>query len=127
MSDKDPVEVLASIGLTGAERQRLMEKIEADRRDSARRLFHRASRSSLILRYLTMILWLYSFLVWLYVIAMQLRYNESPYWPLAWWMPVRLDYLGETSFVLSFLLGILMIRWISRQARDIKRLQELVK
>lgn len=40
--------------------------------------------------------------VWLYVIAMQLRYPDSVYWPLAVWLPIRLDYLGEAAFVLSF-------------------------
>jgi len=48
------------------------------------------------------VIWGYSMGVWLYVIAMQLRYPDSVYWPLAVWLPIRLDYLGEAAFVLSF-------------------------
>jgi hypothetical protein len=43
----------------------------------------------------------FAFAVWLYVVAMQLFYPESIYWPLATWLPIRLDYVGEAAFVFS--------------------------
>ena len=43
----------------------------------------------------------FAFAVWLYVIAMQLFYPKSIYWPLATWLPIRLDYVGEAAFVFS--------------------------
>ena len=46
--------------------------------------------------------------VWLYVIAYQLRYNDSVYNTLAWWFPIRMDYLGEAAFVLSFLFALIV-------------------
>ena len=125
--EKDPKEVLASIGMTDAESRHLLKRIEDERRDQALRLFVSAKKSSTKLRRVTIILWIYSLIVWLYVIAMQLRYPESPYWPLAQWVPVRMDYLGEVAFFLSFIFGILVISWTTRQARDIKKLQELTE
>ncbi len=124
---KDPKEVLVSIGLTDAESRQLLKRIEDERRDQALRLFVSAKKSSTKLRRVTIILWLYSLIVWLYVIAMQLRYPESPYWPLAQWVPVRMDYLGEVAFFLSFIFGIVVISRTTRQARDIKKLQELTE
>ena len=125
--EKDPKQVLASMGLTDAESRQLMKRIEDERKDQALRLFVSAKKSSTKLRRVTIILWIYSLIVWLYVIAMQLRYPESPYWPLAQWVPVRMDYLGEVAFFLSFIFGILVISWTTRQARDIKKLQELTE
>jgi hypothetical protein len=55
----------------------------------------------------SVVIWGYSMAVWLYVIAMQLRYANSVYWPLAVWFPIRLDYLGEIAFVLSFLFAMI--------------------
>jgi hypothetical protein len=125
--EKDPKQVLASIGMTDAESRHLLKRIEDERKDQALRLFVSAKKSSTKLRRVTIILWIYSLIVWLYVIAMQLRYPESPYWPLAQWVPVRMDYLGEVAFFLSFIFGILVISWTTRQARDIKKLQELTE
>ena len=121
------MDVLTSMGLTGAESRQLMQRIEAERKDQALRLFVSAKKSSSMLRRVAIILWLYSLIVWLYVIAMQLRYPDSPYWIFARWIPVRMDYIGEAAFFLSFILGIFVINWTSRQARDIKKLQELTK
>jgi hypothetical protein len=123
--EKGPMEILTSMGLTGAESRQLMKRIEAERKDQALKLFVSAKKSSTRLRRVTIILWMYSLIFWLYVIAMQLRYPESPYWPLAQWLPVRMDYVGEVAFILSFVFGILVINWTSRQAQDMNKLQEL--
>jgi len=66
--------------------------------ERTRRVYTSLKTSSNKLRRVDIVLWGYSFAVWLYVIAMQLRYPESPYWPFAVWIPVRLDYLGEVAF-----------------------------
>lgn len=55
----------------------------------------------------SLVFWGYCFTVWLYVIAMQLRYPNSVYWPLAVWLPIRLDYLGEGAFILSLISAII--------------------
>ena len=57
------------------------------------------------------VLWGYSFIIWVYVVAFQIVNPESPYWNLAWWLPwLRLDYLSEAAFVLSFLFAFLWQR-----------------
>ena len=45
--------------------------------------------------------------LWLYVIAFQLIYSGSVYFPLAWWLPIRMDYLGEIAFALSFIFALI--------------------
>ena len=45
----------------------------------------------------------YSLLVWLYVIVFQYVNPNSVYWGLAWWLPIRMDYLAETAFIASFI------------------------
>jgi len=125
--DRDPYDVLTSIGLTGSESRELMKRIETERRNQTRRLFISTKKSSTWLRRVVAVFWVYSLIVWLYVIAMQLRYPESPYWAFAQWLPVRMDYLGELAFFFSFIFGIFAITMTTRQTRDIKRLQELTK
>jgi hypothetical protein len=61
----------------------------------------------IVIQRLSIVLWGYCVGVWLYVIAMQLRYPNSVYWPLAVWVPIRLDYLGEAAFALSFVLAVI--------------------
>lgn len=51
----------------------------------------------------------FAFAVWLYVIAMQFFYPASIYWPLATWLPIRLDYVGEAAFVFSLFLAIAVV------------------
>jgi hypothetical protein len=123
----DPYDILTSMGLTGGESRELMKRIEAERRNQTRRLFVSTRKSSTWLRRVVVVFWVYSLVVWLYVIAMQLRYSESPHWPLAIWLPVRMDYIGELAFFFSFILGIFAISMTTRQARDIQKLQELMK
>ena len=55
------------------------------------------------------VLSIYCCLCWLYVIVFQMVNLESPYWPLAVWLPtwVRMDYFGETNFLLSFLFAVI--------------------
>lgn len=44
---------------------------------------------------------LFSLLVWLYVIAMQIAHPESVAWTFTYWLRIRLDYVGEIAFVTS--------------------------
>jgi hypothetical protein len=75
---------------------------------------YRVQRSELRrsrLRSLLLVAWGYAFAIWLYVIGMQLLYPKSIYWLLATWVPIRLDYLGETAFVFSFFVAIAITMW----------------
>jgi hypothetical protein len=62
------------------------------------------------LRNLVAVLWVYSFAVWVYVIAFQFSNPNSVYWPLAIWFPMRLDYFGEAGFLASFVLAIIWVK-----------------
>ncbi len=73
----------------------------------------RADRRRYRVKGLLLIVWGYAFAVWLYVIAMQLVYPNSLYWPVATWLPIRLDYFGEAAFVFSFVVSIAVI-WTQR-------------
>lgn len=54
------------------------------------------------------VLWGYSFIIWVYVVAFQIVDPRSPYWDVASWLPwLRMDYLGEAAFVLSFIFALL--------------------
>jgi len=64
------------------------------------------SRTTTIRR-ICFVLWGYCFAVWLYVIGFQIRYSHSVYYALAWWLPIRLDYLGEMAFALSFIFALI--------------------
>jgi len=127
LAEKDPMEVLAAMGLTEAESRQLMKRIEDERKDQTLRLFVNARKSSTKLRRTMIILWIYSLIVWPYVIAMQLRYPESPRWGFAVWIPVRMDYFSVAAFLFSLILGVFVINWTTGQARDLKKLQELTK
>jgi len=59
------------------------------------------------LQHVSIVLCTWTLSVWLYVIAMQLRYTDAVHWPLAVWLPIRLDYLGEAAFVLSLIFAII--------------------
>ena len=87
-----------------AESQKIAEpKAEAERvvNYAAQRSELRRSRSKGLL----LVAWGYSFAIWLYVIAMQLLDPKSIYWPLATWLPIRLDYFGEAAFAFSFVMA----------------------
>ena len=60
------------------------------------------------------ILWAYSFAIWIYVVAFQIANPRSPYWPVAWWLPIRMDYFGEIAFMLSFVFAISWVKLSSR-------------
>ena len=122
--ERDPYDVLNSIGLTRDESRKLMSRLETERREQTRQLFVSAKKSSTWLRRVVIMFWAYSLIVWLYVIAMQLRYPESPYWPFAQWIPIRMDYLGELAFFFSFILGIFAIGWSTRQTKNVNRMRE---
>ena len=68
---------------------------------------YRYSQGRLATRRTTVaILWMYSFAIWVYVVAFQIVNPMSPYWPVAWWLPIRMDYFGEIAFMLSFVFAI---------------------
>ena len=74
----------------------------------------RAERRRSRVRSLLLIVWGYAAAVWLYVIAMQLVYPNSLYWQIATWLPIRLDYFGESAFLLSFIASIAIVMWNAR-------------
>jgi len=122
-----PIEFLVSIGFTTREAKEFLNRIEnsysAKARPTPVRLArysgqHRRSRHDWVKGTL-FTGWGYAFAVWLYVIAMQLRYPNSVYWPFAVWIPIRMDYLGETAFLLSFILAINLVIWNSRHMKSI--------
>jgi len=65
------------------------------------------ARSSLIRR-ISFVIWGYLLAIWVYVIAYQLRYRGGIYDVLAWWLPIRMDYLGEAAFVSSFIFALII-------------------
>ena len=73
----------------------------------------RAERRRYRVKGLLLIVWGYAVAVWLYVIAMQLVYPGALYWAVATWLPIRLDYFGESAFFFSFIVSIAII-WRTR-------------
>jgi len=123
----NPIESLTSIGFTTREAKAFLARIEnsysakvkptpvrvvrySEQRHNSRRAWVKGTLVAV---------WGYAFAVWLYVIAMQLRYANSVYWPLAVWVPIRMDYLGEAAFLLSFLVAINLVVWNSRHLKAI--------
>lgn len=66
-------------------------------------------------RNVLLILWGCAFELWLYVIAVQLFYPRSANWPFATWLPLRLDYVGETAFISSFFFVTAVIMWNAKR------------
>ena len=48
----------------------------------------------------------YCLAVGLYVIAYEARYSFGVHDVLALWLPIRMDYLAETAFALSFIFAL---------------------
>ena len=63
------------------------------------------ARTTLIRR-LSFVLWGYCFAVWLYVVVFQFTSPDSIYDVLVWWLPIRMDYIGEAGFILSFVFAL---------------------
>jgi len=120
----DADDVLRRLGFTADQSQALIKRIEDGQNARTRRVYTSLKTSSNKLRRVSIVLWGYSVAVWVYVIAMQLRYPESPHWPFAVWIPVRLDYLGELAFFLSFIFGLFAITWTAREVRNIRRIKD---
>jgi hypothetical protein len=49
---------------------------------------------------------IYGLLTWGYTVALQISNPESVYNPVAFWVPIRVDYFGEIAYVISFLFAI---------------------
>jgi hypothetical protein len=109
-----PYDTLTAIGFTRSEAKSFLGGIEnafnrqtiiAPKNEPDRVLKYRAERSELRRSHFKNLLLIacgYTFAIWLYVVTMQLFHPESLYWPLATWLPIRLDYFGEAAFILSF-------------------------
>ena len=58
-----------------------------------------------------MVLWGYSFAIWIYVTSFQIAHPESVLWHLAVWLPwLRLDYFGEAGFIASFAFALAWVK-----------------
>jgi len=57
-------------------------------------------------RMMITILWAFSVAIWIYVVAYQIANPTSPYWLVASWLPIRMDYFGEIAFMFSFVFAI---------------------
>jgi hypothetical protein len=118
-----PYDTLTAIGFTREEAKSFLSGIEnafdsqtiiAPKSEPDGVVKYRAERSELKrsnLKSLLLVVWGYAFAIWLYVVAMQLFYPESIYWPLATWFPIRLDYFGEAAFVFSFIVATAVTMW----------------
>jgi hypothetical protein len=102
-----PVQTLVSIGFTRNEANAFLNRVENSFVTKSTKIvrYRQQKRSFLDYKTLLTVVWGYALMVWLYVIAMQLRFPDSVYWPLAVWLPIRIDYLGEIAFIFSFLLA----------------------
>jgi hypothetical protein len=58
---------------------------------------------------------LFGLLAWGYVVAMQLRHLNMVYDTLSEWLPIRLDYFGEASFILSMVAYFLLKFWETKK------------
>ncbi len=45
----------------------------------------------------------FGLLVWIYVIAMQIAHPESVSWTFTSWLRIRMDFVGEISFLISII------------------------
>ena len=118
-----PYDTLTAIGFSREEAKSFLSGIEkgfdsqtkiAPKSEPDRVVKYRAERSELKrsnLKGLLLVVWGYAFAIWLYVVAMQLFDPESIYWPLAIWLPIRLDYFGEAAFVFSFIVATAVTMW----------------
>jgi len=104
-----PLEALTSIGFTRNEANAFLGRIEnsftTKTTRTARYRYQQGKWGPFNYQKFLAVIWGYAFTVWVYVIAMQLRFPDSVYWPLAQWLPIRMDYLGEFAFVSSFILA----------------------
>jgi hypothetical protein len=60
-------------------------------------------------------LFLFGLLAWGYVAAMQLMHLNSVYDTLSEWLPIRLDYFAEASFILSMIAYFLLKFWETKK------------
>jgi hypothetical protein len=77
------------------------------------RLVVRRLRLSLVLTVLAV----YSFAVWLYVVALQIAWPESTRWPLCRWIPLDVGTMGEISFATSLACAALAALTHTKQAK----------
>jgi hypothetical protein len=115
IEEPTPLETLTSIGFTHTEAKGFLSRIENAFAPHQTKIvrYRQLKRNSFPYEGVLMAVWAYAFTVWVYVVAMQLRFPDSPYWPLARWLPIRMDYLGELCFLFSFMLAcILSVKYL---------------
>ena len=102
-----PLETLTAIGFTRNEANAFLSRIENSFTTPTVKTFRYSQQKQSSFNYskFLTVIWGYAFTIWVYVIAMQLRFPESVYWRLALWLPIRMDYIGEVVFVSSFILA----------------------
>ncbi|HKM50776.1 MAG TPA: hypothetical protein VJZ75_06330 [Candidatus Bathyarchaeia archaeon] len=104
--DRRTLETLTTIGLTPNETQSFIGRLDSSNLQLGTPI---SIRRHSMFRRLALLLWGYSFSVWVYVVAMQIRYPDSVYWPFATWLPIRMDFLGEAAFAFSIILASALI------------------
>lgn len=62
-----------------------------------------------------LIAWGYAFAVWLYVISIQFLHPAWIYAPFATWLPIRMDYVGESAFAASFIIITAITMWNTKR------------
>ena len=72
------------------------------------------TRASLVRRVCSVISG-YSLAVWLYVIAYQMFNPDDVYDVLVWWLPIRMDYIAEVAFTLSFIFALIAATYHTTQ------------
>ena len=113
------LETLTAMGFTEREAKGFLSQIENTFSDQTKKLVRYKQHPPRVRHKRALIVvWGYAFIVWLYVIAMQLQYPNSVYWPLAVWVPLRMDYLGEIAFISSFILAIGLTLWNTKPATE---------
>jgi len=120
--DYRPYDTLKAIGFTKDEAKGLLSNIEqaADKQlpplpkkppDMMVSFSKQRAERRARLRKVLLVVWGYAFVVWLYVIALQFFYPASIYMPFATWLPIRVDYVGEAAFILSFCVATAIVFW----------------
>ena len=74
------------------------------------------------LKNLLLIIWGYAFVLWLYVITIQLIHPQWIYAQFATWLHIRTDYVGEAALVASLIMITAITMWnTNRSSRPIRR------
>lgn len=131
--DYRPYDTLKAIGFTKDDAKGFLSSIEADAASqlpeepkkapdmevkfSVQKAQIRHSR----IKYGLLIVGGFAFAVWLYVIAVQFLYPDWIYESFATWLPIRMDYVGEAAFVISFIVLVAFAMEHSKRPKAVRR------